>query len=172
MYACDYKSFLTNDNVQSWSNRVNHSHCGVTHTVCRACNRHNTWMCAATTPDLTPSVCEYQCQYLQGWCQYAADKAAKWQQDRSHKGRPLVVSAQSNRGAIRWTCRPHPHTPRCYKQTQELLLGRHLPASLAVIVLSYHSVCTLTALTRQSLPGLSSGGGLWPGSPALSLNNN
>lgn len=112
-------------------------------------------------------------RYLRGWCQYEADKAVKWQRDHSHKGLPLVVSAQSNREVFRWTCHPHPHTPHCYKQTQEFLLEKHLPVSLAVIMRSYHSVCTvvLTALTHQSLSGLSLGGGLWPGLLSQSLNS-
>lgn len=125
----DNKSFLTNDYVQSRRNRVDHSYGGITHAVCGAYCRCKTTGCVPLQPrvrchPLNTWTAEGERHYLRGWCRYGADKAVKWQLDRSHNSPLLAASARSARGVFRWTCRPHPHTPRCRRTKPERVLLR------------------------------------------------
>lgn len=115
--------FLTDHYVQSRRNRVDHSYGGKTHAVCGAYCRWKTTGCVLRHP-LNTRTADGECHYLRGWCQYGADKAVKWQLDRSHNSPLLAASFQSVRGVFRWTCRPHPHTPRCRRTKPERVLLR------------------------------------------------
>lgn len=100
-------------------------------------------------------------RYQREWCQCAAGRPAKRRPGRSHSGRLPAACGPPLRGALRWTCRHRPHTRRCRWKNRTRIR----------FTFSAKSTCAGDrGLTRQSQPGLSSGGDLWPGLPVLSLD--